>query len=87
MCGALRAGRPIFLGSANEAEPSEGDLKQRLSKLLGGMEEGIKDAAKKATIADFIRLTQFIRELEKDEPPREVIITWIERVEKSDIGT
>ncbi|HLH00348.1 MAG TPA: hypothetical protein VKX49_28845 [Bryobacteraceae bacterium] len=32
----------------------------------------------KFTLADFIRLTQLERELEEEEQPREIIVTWKE---------
>jgi hypothetical protein len=41
-----------------------------------------KDKETKATMADFIRLTQLERELEEEEQPREIIITWAEPSEK-----
>jgi hypothetical protein len=34
--------------------------------------------AEKATVADFIRLTQLERELEQNEPVRKVVVTWKE---------
>ena len=36
----------------------------------------------KVTLADFIRLTQLERELEDEEQPREIIVTWKEPAEK-----
>jgi hypothetical protein len=33
-------------------------------------------------VADFIRLTQLERELEEQDQPREIIITWAEPAEK-----
>jgi len=36
----------------------------------------------RVTLADFIRLTQLERELEQDEQPREIIVTWKEPTEK-----
>lgn len=36
---------------------------------------------KKVTLADFIRLTQLERELEQDEQPREIIVTWKDAAE------
>ena len=52
--------------------------------LLSRIEKELKDKTKetKATLADFIRLTQLERELEEDEQPGEIIITWSEPPEK-----
>jgi len=36
----------------------------------------------KVTLADFIRLTQLERELEEEEQPREIIVTWKDPAEK-----
>ena len=36
----------------------------------------------KVTLADFIRLTQLERELEQEEQPREIIVTWKDPAEK-----
>jgi hypothetical protein len=33
-------------------------------------------------LADFIRLTQLERELEEEEQPREIIVTWKDPAEK-----
>lgn len=35
----------------------------------------------KVTLADFIRLTQLERELEQEEQPKEIIVTWKEPAE------
>ena len=44
-----------------------------------------KEKETKATVADFIRLTQLERELEEQDQPREIIITWAEPAEKYSI--
>jgi hypothetical protein len=51
--------------------------------LLTKIEKEFKNKEKetKATVADFIRLTQLERELEEQDPPREIIITWAEPAE------
>ena len=46
--------------------------------LLRRIEKEFKDKETKATLADYIRLTQLERELEEEEQPREIIITWSE---------
>ena len=50
--------------------------KQRISELIEAIETDFKAKAPKATLADFIRLTQLERELEEEEQPGEIIIRW-----------
>ena len=59
--------------------------KAKISSLLSSIEAKLKGDTTKATLADFIRLTQLERELEEDERPREIIITWVDPTEKEDI--
>jgi hypothetical protein len=59
-----------------------GSRKQRISKLLSEIEERLDFKTNKVTLADFIRLTQLERELEEEEQPREIIVTWKEPAEK-----
>jgi hypothetical protein len=56
--------------------------RQRISKLLIGIEERLDLKNSKVTVADFIRLTQLERELEDEEQPREIIVTWKDPAEK-----
>ena len=75
---------------AREKEPPKarpvsrrrGSRKQRISKLLIDIEERLDLKTNKVTLADFIRLTQLERELEEEEQPREIIVTWKEPAEK-----
>jgi hypothetical protein len=46
------------------------------------IEERLDLKTNKVTLADFIRLTQLERELEEEEQPREIIVTWKESAEK-----
>lgn len=50
--------------------------KQRIADLIQAIEADFKEKAPKATLADFIRLTQLERELEEEEQPGEIIIRW-----------
>ncbi len=67
-------------------EESRGRLKgtrrQRISKLLIDIEERLDLKNSKVTLADFIRLTQLERELEEEEQPREIIVTWKDPAEE-----
>jgi hypothetical protein len=58
--------------------------KKRIRDLLSKMEESLGNKAEKATVADFIRLTQLERELEQDEQPGKVVVTWKESPEIQD---
>jgi hypothetical protein len=92
----LETEAPIFLESFMPAqvtrekklpggEPAtrrRGSRKQRISKLLIDIEERLDLKTNKVTLADFIRLTQLERELEEEEQPREIIVTWKEPAEK-----
>jgi hypothetical protein len=92
----LETEAPIFLESFMPARVSRekkplraaptsrrrGSRKQRISKLLIDIEERLDLKTNKVTLADFIRLTQLERELEDEEQPREIIVTWKEPAEK-----
>jgi hypothetical protein len=92
----LETEAPIFLESvmperlsreknAPKREPASrprGSRKQRISRLLRDIEERLDLKTDKVTLADFIRLTQLERELEEEEQPREIIVTWKEPAEK-----
>jgi len=56
------------------AEPKS--RKELISSLLSRMEQQLDVETAKVTLADFIRLIQLQRELEKEEQPAEVIVTW-----------
>jgi hypothetical protein len=55
---------------------SGGPRRARIKRLLAKVEKKLKAEEMKVTLADFIRLTQLERELEQDEQPREIIVTW-----------
>ena len=66
-----------------KAKPKlEGNRKKRISDLLAEIEQNLDPSQMKITLADFIRLMQLERELEQDEQPREIIITWKDPAEK-----
>jgi hypothetical protein len=60
----------------------EESRRQRITKLLIGIEKRLDIENSKVTLADFIRLTQLERELEEEEQPREIIVTWKDPAEK-----
>ena len=59
-----------------------GNRKERIGELLEKIEAQLDVGKMKITLADFIRLTQLERELEEEEQPREIIVTWKEPAEK-----
>jgi len=60
----------------------QGNRKQRIAQLLENIEAQLNIREMKITLADFIRLTQLERELEQEEQPREIIVTWKDPSEK-----
>ena len=71
-----------------EAKPAEGasqpaahSRRERISELLSKIEQRLDVDQGKVTLADFIRLIQLQRELEQEEQPAEVIITWKDAAE------
>jgi hypothetical protein len=66
--------------------PERQSRKEKIRDLLSEIEKSFKSKTPKATLADFIRLTQLERELEEEEQPGEIIITWAEPREKRDTG-
>jgi len=58
--------------------------KELIGTLLSRMEKQLDSATTKVSLADFIRLIQLQRELEQEEQPAEVIVTWKDRLEKQD---
>lgn len=59
-----------------------GNRKERIATLLEKIEAQLDVGEMKLTLADFIRLTQLERELEQDDQPREIIVTWKDAPEK-----
>ena len=60
----------------------KGSRRQRIAKLLADIEKRLDIDNSKVTLADFIRLTQLERELEEEEQPREIIVTWRDPAER-----
>lgn len=61
---------------------ASGTLRRRIRKLLRDAEKRLDLENSKVTLADFIRLTQLERELEEEEQPREIIVTWKDPAEE-----
>lgn len=56
--------------------------KELIRSLLSRIEAQLDSKMTKVTLADFIRLIQLQRELEQEEQPAEVIVTWKDRLER-----
>jgi hypothetical protein len=80
----MAARAPIRKKASREKAPRplRGSRRQRITKLLIGIEKKLDIENSKVTLADFIRLTQLERELEEEEQPREIIVTWKDPAEK-----
>ncbi|HEX5226135.1 MAG TPA: hypothetical protein VFW44_00415 [Bryobacteraceae bacterium] len=50
--------------------------RRRITRLLKEVEKKLDVADSKVTLGDYIRLMQLERELEDEEQPREIIVTW-----------
>jgi hypothetical protein len=51
---------------------------QVVSSLLKKLEQKLSDDELRATLGDYIRLVQLRKELEDDDEPREIKVTWVE---------
>ena len=60
--------------------------KELIDSLLSRIEKQLNPEKTKVTLADFIRLIQFQRELEQEEQPAEVIVTWRDLSERQNGG-
>jgi hypothetical protein len=60
-----------------------GNRRERIAELLEKIEAQLDVGKMKITLADFIRLTQLEREIEQDDQPREIIVTWKDPSEKN----
>ena len=58
------------------ARRSSATRRRQITQLLKKMGKKIDVEKMNFTLADFIRLTQLERELEDEEQPREIIVTW-----------
>ena len=56
--------------------------KKKITSLLNSIEASFMDTTPKATLADFISLTQLERELDEEQQPAEIVITWAQLDEK-----
>lgn len=86
MRGAFLSEGAVFVGvqmSRKQEEPPK-SRKEKVTELLKNMEDRLNTADGKASVADFIRLLQYERELEEEQQPREMKVTWSEPLETYD---
>ena len=94
MAGASHCGGAHFFGidmsdkkgsgKKSPDTPETPSRRQQVADLLLVVESKLKDTRTKATLADFVRLTQLERELEEEERPREIVVTWVNPTENED---
>jgi hypothetical protein len=65
-----------------KSSPEAASRGKRIAELLGKIEDRFEDHSQKATLSDYVRLTQLERELEDEEPASEVVVRWAEPTEK-----
>jgi hypothetical protein len=58
-------------------DAAAGGRRAKVTALLSQIEEKVK-GKQSATMSDYIRLIQLERELKEEEPPREIIVTWVD---------
>jgi hypothetical protein len=63
-------------GKGKAAVEPRGGRKKRVAEMLETIEGQLKVEDMKVTLGDFIRLMQLERDLDQDEQPREIIVTW-----------
>jgi hypothetical protein len=63
-------------GKGKAAVEARGGRKKRVTEMLEKIEGQLKVEDMKVTLGDFIRLMQLERDLDQDEQPREIIVTW-----------
>jgi len=62
---------------SSEKGATPGSRRAQVTRLLSEIEKKLK-GKESATMSDYIRLLQLERELEDAEPPREIIVTWVD---------
>lgn len=82
LAGASGDGGAHFLKMARSKAKAELSRRQRITKLLKEVEKRLDVDTSKVTLGDYIRLTQLERELEGEEQPREIIVTWKDPAEE-----
>lgn len=61
------------------------DRAERVDRLLRSVEQKLEDSELRASVGDYIRLLQLLKELE-EERPREITVRWVEPSETEDVS-
>jgi len=80
------ANKPQDSGTAKSNIKSGEQPKSRrelIYGLLQGLEERLQSEPGKVSLGDYIRLLQLEREMEAEEPPKEIIVRWVDQPEES----
>lgn len=88
------AGQTISPKEGEEDEGRERDgensnprqIRGLVAELLKKMEAKLAKAEGIGSVGDFIRLVQLEREMAEEEPAREIVVTWVDRVKGFDSG-
>jgi hypothetical protein len=62
----------------NRTDNDRQGTRERIHKLLSDIESRFESESGKASVADYIRLLQLERELDEEDGPREIRVTWVE---------
>lgn len=69
--------------SKSRRNPERHATREKIHKLLTEIENRFEAESGRASVADYIRLLQLERELEEDDGPREIRVTWVENRKSS----
>jgi len=53
-------------------------IKSLVERAIGGIEKKLADESSPPTIGDYLKVMQLQKELEDEEAPKEIKITWVE---------
>ncbi len=70
-------------GSADEDKAPQASARATVAKIRTKVEKKLLKEVDKASLADYIRLVQFERELTEEEP-RETKATWVDPIEREE---
>ena len=80
------ANKPLDSETAKRNKTNGKEPKSRrelIRGLLQGLEERLQSEPGKVSLGDYIRLLQLEREMEAEEPPKEIIVRWVDQPEES----
>ena len=60
--------------------------RKKIQDILTAVEERLAANVDKVTVGDYIRLSEFERDIDSSETPREIKVTWVDKTGRSDTG-